>query len=103
VMEGHQAHPKFLIGGIEEYMLEDTQTEVGHFEIEVNRVKFRENFEERTGLQIKEDAIAAGVKIKLSYVLDLETEDGVVRIGDDKVVEIHSGQKFLAHPGGSDS
>jgi len=84
-------------------MLEETKTKVGHFEIEVNRVKFRENHEERTGLQIKEDAIAAGVKIKVTYVLDLESEDGNVRIADDKVVEIHSVQKFLAHPGGSDS
>jgi hypothetical protein len=102
-VEGNQAHPKFLNGGIREYMVEETKTEVGHFEIEVNRVKFRENFEDRTGLQIKEDAIAAGVKIKRSYVLDLETEGGTVRIPDDKVVEIHSGEKFLAHPGGSDS
>lgn len=84
-------------------MMDKTKTEVGHFEIEVNRVKFRESFEDRTGLQIKEDAIAAGVKIKLSYVLDLETEGGTVRIPDDKVVEIHSGERFLAHPGGSDS
>ncbi len=84
-------------------MLEETKTEVGHFEIEVNRVKFQENDEERTGLQIKEDAITAGVPIKVTYVLDLVTEDGSVRIADDRVVEIHSGQKFLAHPGGSDS
>jgi hypothetical protein len=84
-------------------MLEDTKTKVEHFEIEVNRIKFRESHEERTGLQIKDDAIAAGAKIKTTYVLDLETEDGSVRVSDDKVVEIHSGQKFLAHPGGSDS
>jgi len=84
-------------------MVEKTKTEVGLFEIEVNRVKFLEKFEERTGLQIKEDAIAAGVPIKVTYVLDLVTEDGSVRIADDKVVEIESGQKFLAHPGGSDS
>jgi len=86
-----------------EYMVEDTQTKVAHFEIEVNRTKFRELYPERTGLQIKEDAIAAGVKIKTSYVLDLESEHGSVRIPDDKVVAIHSGEKFLAHPGGSDS
>lgn len=84
-------------------MLEETKTKVSHFEIEVNRIEFRENHEERTGLQIKEDAIAAGVKIRTTYVLDLETEDGSVRIADDKVVKIHSGLKFLAHPGGSDS
>jgi hypothetical protein len=84
-------------------MLEETKTAVAHYEIQVNHVTFREQHAERTGLQIKQDAIEAGVKIKLSYVLDLVTEEGSVRVGDDRVVKIHSGMKFLAHPGGSDS
>ncbi len=79
-----------------------TKTEVG-IVISVNKVKFREEHAERTGLQIKEDAIAAGVKIKLTYVLDLEHEGGTVRIPDDKVVVLEEGMAFLAHPGGSDS
>ena len=83
--------------------MDETQTQVRHYEIEVNRVRFRELHDERTGLQIKEDAIAAGVKIKATYVLDLETESGSVRIADDKTVEIRSGLEFIAHPGGSDS
>ena len=78
-------------------------TAVEHFEIQVNKVPFRENYMVRTGLQIKEDAIAAGVKIKVTYVLDLETEHQSIRIGDDTPVELKSGMKFLAHPGGSDS
>lgn len=79
-----------------------TKTEVG-IVISVNKVKFREEHEEWTGLQIKEDAIAAGVRIKVSYVLDLEREGGSIRIPDDMVVELKNGMAFLAHPGGSDS
>lgn len=79
-----------------------TKTEVGVV-ISVNKMKFREPYEERTGLQIKEDAIAAGVKIKVTYVLDLETEAGTIRIPDDKQIELEQGMEFLAHPGGSDS
>ncbi len=76
---------------------------VGHFEIQVNKVTFREDYSERTGLQIKQDAINAGVKIKLTYVLEEETHSENVRINDDTIVKIHSGLKFIAHPGGSDS
>jgi hypothetical protein len=84
-------------------MSDSAEIKVAHCEIEVNGVHFREEHSFRTGLQIKEDAIAAGAKIKVSYVLDLETESGSVRIGDDQTVELHSGMKFTAHPGGSDS
>jgi len=76
---------------------------VGHFEIQVNRVTFREDFAERTGLQIKQDAVAAGVPIKVTYVLEEELPQGNVRIADEQLVQIHSGLKFVAHPGGSDS
>jgi hypothetical protein len=78
-------------------------TALHQYEVEVNRKKFVEHHRERTGLQLKEDAIAAGVPIKLSYVLDEETHEGLGRINDDTEVEIRSGLKFLAHPGGSDS
>jgi hypothetical protein len=83
--------------------MDQTTTEVRHYEIEVNRVHFEELHDERTGLQIKEDAIAAGARIKVSYVLDLEREHGSERVGDDTVVKLQSGMKFTAHPGGSDS
>ena len=83
--------------------MDQIATEVRHYDIEVNRVYFRELHEERTGLQIKEDAIVAGAKIKPTYVLDLEREHGSERIGDDTVVKLRSGMKFTAHPGGSDS
>ncbi len=83
--------------------LADPAGAVKHFEIQVNRVEFREDYTQRTGLQIKEDAIKAGAKIKLSYVLEEERPQGNIRIGDDQVVPIHSGLKFIAHPGGSDS
>jgi len=84
-------------------MVQEQAQAVGHYEIQVNRVTFREAFPQRTGRQIKDDAIAAGVNIQLSYVLEEERPEGNVRIGDDQVVQIHSGLKFVAHPGGSDS
>ena len=71
--------------------------------IEVNKVKFRDLYEARTGLQIKQDAIAAGVNIKVTYVLDLEKGDEPTRITDDAIVELKNGMKFQAHPGGCDS
>lgn len=76
---------------------------VHHYQIEVNEVTFREEHQERTGMQIKQDAIAAGVKIKTTYLLEQETKDGNIRIGDDQVVQMRSGLEFIAHPGGSDS
>jgi hypothetical protein len=84
-------------------MVQQQTQAIGHYEIQVNRVTFREAFPQRTGRQIKEDAIGAGVKIQLSYVLDEERPEGNIRIGDEQVVQIHSGLKFVAHPGGSDS
>jgi len=84
-------------------MVDQAQTAVGHYEIQVNRVTFPETHSVRTGLQIKQDAIAARVKIKTTYVLEEEGHDGNIRIGDEQVVAIHSGLKFVAHPGGSDS
>lgn len=84
-------------------MVQETQTALDHIEIQVNKTTIREDHRIRTGLQIKEDAIAAGVKIKITYVLDLESEHESIRIPDDKELELKSGMKFLAHPGGSDS
>ena len=84
-------------------MVDQAQTAVGHYEIQVNRVTFRETQQERTGLEIKQDAIAAGVKMNTTYVLEEERPEGNIRIGDEQVVTLHSGLKFVAHPGGSDS
>jgi hypothetical protein len=86
-----------------QYMVEQVEGAVKHYEIQVNRQEFDEDHAQRTGLEIKQDAIAAGVKIKVSFVLEEETEGGNLRISDDQVVKIRSGLKFLAHPGGSDS
>jgi hypothetical protein len=72
-------------------------------EIEVNGTKFEEDHNQRTGLQIKEAAIAAGAKLQLGYVLDLETSHGKERIADDKEVDLKDGMRFRAHPGGHDS
>jgi hypothetical protein len=84
-------------------MVNNVRTAVRHYEIQVNRQTFQEEHAERTGLQIKQDAIAAGVKIKTTYVLEEEGPEENMRIGDEQTVAIHSGMKFLAHPGGSDS
>jgi hypothetical protein len=69
----------------------------------VNTVEVREHVAERTGLQIKEDAIDAGAKIKRGYVLDEERGHEIKRIADDDVVHLHTGLVFTAHPGGHDS
>jgi hypothetical protein len=84
-------------------MVEDVAGAVKHYEIQVNRQEFKEDHAQRTGLEIKQDAINAGVKIKITYVLEEETQAGNIRINDDQAVQIRSGLKFVAHPGGSDS
>lgn len=54
---------------------------------------------EQTGLQIKEAAIAQGVRIQLDFVLSEELHDGRSRIiGDDQRIEVKSGACFEAIP-----
>jgi hypothetical protein len=72
-------------------------------EITVNTVMFREHERERTGLEIKQDAIAAGAKLKIGHVLDEERHDHNVRITDEEIVHLRPGLVFIAHPGGHDS
>ena len=50
-----------------------------------------------TGLQIKEAAILAGLKIDLGFQLIEELPHDRTRIiGDDETVEVHVGSRFLA-------
>jgi hypothetical protein len=66
-------------------------------EIAVNErpVKIRRGV--RTGLEIKQAAIADGVPIQLDFVLSLETAPGQTRIvGDRDRVRVKPGQRFLA-------
>lgn len=81
----------------------DARESNARIEIEVNGTKFGEDHHKRTGLQIKEAAIAAGAKLQLGYVLDLDTDHGKERIADDKEVDLKDGMRFRAHPGGHDS
>ena len=54
----------------------------------MNKTEFTEHHQFRTGLEIKQDAIKAGARIRASYVLDQETEHGSVRIGDEQSVDL---------------
>jgi hypothetical protein len=80
--------------------LKDAKVDI---EITVNTVTFREHECEQTGLEIKQDAIAAGAKLKIGYVLDEERHDRNVRITDEEIVHLRPGLVFVAHPGGHDS
>ena len=50
-----------------------------------------------TGLQIKEAAIRAGVQIDLGFQLIEELPDDRTRVvGDEDIIEVHAGNRFLA-------
>jgi hypothetical protein len=68
-------------------------------EIAVNFNRVVMNTRKATGLQIKTAAISQGVNIKSDFIL-YEINDGKRRnrIGDDKQVELHPGEKFEAVP-----
>lgn len=51
----------------------------------------------RSGLEIKQAAIAQGVPMKPDFVLSLHTEGGQTKIiGDSDPVKVHDGQRFTA-------
>lgn len=57
-----------------------------------------------TGLQIKEAAIAAGVRILLDFVLSEVRPSGEQKIiSDDREVTVKSGDEFWAIPGDDNS
>jgi len=63
--------------------------------ISVNYKKVEILHGRRSGLQIKEAAIAQGVKIKLDFELSLD-EHGIERvIGDHDKVRVHGGEEFM--------
>lgn len=51
---------------------------------------------EVTGVQIKRDAIDQGVQIQLNFPLSVKRGDRYVPVGDDELVPVHEGEKFLA-------
>lgn len=63
----------------------------------VNENEVKVHAHELTGLQIKQAAIAQGVKIELDFVLAEEFPDETRRIvGNGDVVKLHEGMKFSA-------
>jgi hypothetical protein len=73
-------------------------------EIRVNRKPVVVSQHEVTGLQIKEAAIAQGVKIQLSFQLSEELGHHQTRIvGDAETVHVHEGSRFLAVHGDDNS
>lgn len=59
---------------------------------------------EVTGLQVKQAAIAARVPIELSFQLSEKLPDRETRIiGDDEVIKVHEGSKFVAVAGDDNS
>ena len=52
-----------------------------------------------TGLEIKQAALDAGVRIELDFILDLEKGDETVQIGDDQKIDLQDGDKFTAADG----
>jgi len=73
-------------------------------EITVNRKHVKIVGPTATGLQIKEAAIAAGVKIELSFQLSEKLPHRETKIiGDSDVVELHHGLHFIAVAGDDNS
>lgn len=72
--------------------------------IEVNNNEVKIDGPAATGLQIKQAAIAEGVKIELDFHLTVLRDDGKEDpVGDDEPIELHRGQKFFAISGDDNS
>jgi hypothetical protein len=77
----------------------DAQEEARPFDISVNNKPVRIVGHEHTGLQIKEAAIAAGVRVQLDFVLSEELKDGRSRIiGDTQRIRVEPSACFEAIP-----
>lgn len=60
--------------------------------------------ERQTGMSIKQAAIAQGVTIQPDFVLSIERGGGKTElIGDDEVIKLHDGDRFLAIPNDDNS
>lgn len=69
----------------------------GTIEILVNGKPVVVHERELTGLQIKQAAIAQGVKIQLDFVLFEDLSNGKqVVVKDDQIVKVHGHQRFEA-------
>jgi hypothetical protein len=73
-------------------------------EIKVNDSPVAVEGPRTTGLQIKEAAIAQGVKIEVTFELSEELGDRKTKvIGNDDPVTVHEGLEFLAVAGDDNS
>jgi len=52
--------------------------------------------EKLTGLEIKEAAIAQGVHIALNFSLSVKVDGRHKPVPDNKTIEVHAGEEFLA-------
>jgi hypothetical protein len=79
--------------------LDRVEDDKAPFEITVNNKPVRMKGHHHTGLQIKEAAIAAGVKIQLDFVLSEELSHDRSRIvGDEQRIKVEAGSRFEAIP-----
>jgi hypothetical protein len=73
-------------------------------EIAVNGKPVKVMGPKRTGLEIKQAAIAQGVQIRADFQLSEELGDHKTKIiGDTDVVTVHKGSKFIAVAGDDNS
>ena len=74
----------------------------GIVEVTVNNTKVKVH-SPATGLEIKQAAIDAGVRIELDFLLELEKGDEAIPIGDDQKITIENGASFTATTGDDNS
>lgn len=80
--------------GVEQFYFRPSEQNV---EIEVNEKKVRIARGDHTGLEIKQAAIAQGVRIGVDFVLTLHKPAGETQIiGDQDVVKVRRGQRYTA-------
>jgi len=75
---------------------EQVGAEARHITIEVNHQPVRMAGDDATGLQIKEAAIAQGVRIDLDFVLSRKHGDKWIVVADEEHLELRKGEEFNA-------
>ena len=82
-------------------MSDDTRKN-GLVEVTVNNGKVKIH-SPATGLEIKQAAIDAAIRIELDFFLELEKGDEAIPIGDDQKITLHEGAAFRATDGDDNS
>lgn len=82
----------------------EQESRVRTIEITVNRKPVTVRGHKHTGLEIKEAAIAQGVRIELDFQLSVETgPHKTEHVNDTEVVTVHKGSAFVAVAGDDNS